>query len=205
MLSEYASGQDALGFNRRWPLQNREPDKMAWPGRFGKRVATACSESSNGARYRRLGTLDSLPVPTVPFRLTAGRAVGSRHRIAQALQRAAKKRSVAIELDETAGSAEALQAVASADVDVALVQGGLTMELTRACGRSRRSTASFAGKADDARSPVVSESCACKAANVGEPGSGTDWLATEVMAFFPRLRAGSDYTADGSHLRRAGG
>ena len=129
--------------------------------------------------------------------MTAGQEGGTRHRIAQALRREAAHRRIAIELQAMAGSEAALQAVDSGWVDAALIQGGLDMidhpglrqvavlhveplhllvkeEIYRAVARN---LAGLRGK-------VV---------NLGERGSGTYLLATEVMAF-SGLRSEIDYT-----------
>jgi hypothetical protein len=63
----------------------------------------------------------------VRLRMTAGQEGGTRHRIAQALQREAAQRAIAIELQAMAGSEAAIQAVESGLVDAAFVQGGLDM------------------------------------------------------------------------------
>jgi hypothetical protein len=63
----------------------------------------------------------------VRLQMTAGQEGGTRHRIAQALQREAAQRAIAIELQAMAGSEAAIQAVESGLVDAAFVQGGLDM------------------------------------------------------------------------------
>jgi TRAP-type uncharacterized transport system substrate-binding protein len=173
---------------------------MVWPGRFGKRVrdgllgVVGVAALSIAAFY----ALYKPPVRTVALRLTAGRAEGTRHRIAQALQRAAEKRRVEIELHETAGSAEALRAVASAQVDLAFVQGGLTMEDhpgLRQVAVLNVEPLHLLVKPEIYHAVTHSlRELRGKVVNVSEPGSGTYLLATEVMEFL-RLRAGSDYTA----------
>ena len=173
---------------------------MFWPGQFGKRIrdgllgilgVTALSIAVFVFVYEP-------PVRPIQLRITAGQDEGTRHRIAQVLRAEATHRAVAIELHAMAGSEKALQAVKSGRVDIALVQGGLEMSdhpglqqvaalhieplhlLVKAelNGAVARNLTGLRGK-------VV---------NVGERGSGTYLLATEVMAF-SGLRAGIDYTA----------
>ncbi len=58
--------------------------------------------------------------------LTAGNALGMRHQIAERLQREAGRHGVTLELRPSHGSEESLDWVNQRQVDVALVQGGLT-------------------------------------------------------------------------------
>ncbi len=132
----------------------------------------------------------------VRLRMTAGQEEGTRHRIAQVLQREAAHRALAIELQAMAGSEEALLAVESGRVDAALVQGGLDM----VNHPSLRQVAVLHLEplhllVKEAISRAVDRNLAGlrgKVVNLGERGSGTYLLATEVMAF-SGLRAGIDY------------
>ncbi len=172
---------------------------MDWPARFRRRFRDGLL-AVLGVAALSLAALFALHEPReqpVRLRMTAGQAGGTRYRIAQALQREAAQRAVAIELQDTAGSGKALQALDSGRLDAALVQGGLDVgdhpglrqvavlhleplhllvkeEIHRAVARN---LAGLRGK-------VV---------NFGERGSGTHLLATEVMAF-SGLRAGVDCT-----------
>src|SRR5215831_6756086 len=60
------------------------------------------------------------------LRITAGNALGMRHRLALKLQGEVAKRNIAFELVPSAGSEQALDWVNRREVDVALVQGALT-------------------------------------------------------------------------------
>jgi TRAP-type uncharacterized transport system substrate-binding protein len=133
----------------------------------------------------------------VRLRMTAGQEAGTRHRIGEVLRREAIHRAIAIDLLATAGSAEALEAVQSGRVDVAFVQGGIDMT-------DRPGLRQVAALHVEPLHLLVKEELhrgvtrnlsglRGKVVNVGERGSGTYLLATEVMAF-SGLRAGIDYT-----------
>jgi TRAP-type uncharacterized transport system substrate-binding protein len=67
------------------------------------------------------------PAPTkYHLRITAGNALGVRHRLAQRLEGEIARRNLAFELVPSAGSEQALDWVNRREVDVALVQGALT-------------------------------------------------------------------------------
>ncbi len=124
-----------------------------------------------------------------PARLTisAGRPQGSRHSMAESLAAEAVRYRVVLKLVETAGSEQALDRVNSRSIDLALVQGGLGVgdrpnvrqvaalhveplhllvkkELAEGVGRSL-------------------EALRGKSVNLGEVGSGTHALASDVMRF----------------------
>ena len=172
---------------------------MVWPARFGKRVRDGLL-AILGVSALGLAAFVALHQPweqPVRLRMTAGQEDGTRHRIAQSLQREAAHRAISIELQAMAGSEDALQAMESGRVDAAFVQGGLDMidhsglrqvaalhveplhllvkETTY--GAVTRNLGGLRGK-------VV---------NLGDHGSGTYLLASEVMTF-AGLRAGIDYT-----------
>ena len=172
---------------------------MVWPARFGKRLrdgllailgVLALCLAAFFALYDRWER-------PVRLRMTAGQEGGTRHRIAQALQREAARRALAIELQAMAGSEEALQAVESGRVDAALVQGGLDMVYhpdLRQVAVLHVEPLHLLVKEEIHR--TVARNLAGlrgKVVNLGERGSGTYSLATEVMAF-SGLRAGIDYT-----------
>lgn len=74
------------------------------------------------------------PPQTVTLTISAGSLSSERARIAQALADEARDHGLNLRLVETAGSEEALKKLAdpSFDLDLALIQGGLAMELTEA-------------------------------------------------------------------------
>ncbi len=173
---------------------------MVWRGRFGKRVrdgmlgvlgVVALGVAAFFAFYEP-------PLRSIDLRMTAGQDGGTRHRIAQVLRGHAARRAVAIELRAMAGSEKALQAVTSAQVDVALVQGGLDLADhpgLRQVAVLHIEPLHLLVKADVYRAVATNlAGLRGKVVNVGERGSGTYLLATEVMAF-SGLRAGNDYTA----------
>jgi TRAP-type uncharacterized transport system substrate-binding protein len=114
------------------------------------------------------------------------------------LRAEAARRSLAIELRTMAGSEQALLDLRSGRVDVALVQGGLNMADhpgLRQVAVPHIEPLHLLVKAEIYR--AVARNLAGlrgKVVNVGEHGSGTYLLATEVMAL-SGLRAGIDYTA----------
>ena len=57
---------------------------------------------------------------TVRLRITAGRAAGERHRIAEVLRREAARRSIFLQVVETAGTEQALREVEAGRLDAAL-------------------------------------------------------------------------------------
>ncbi len=123
----------------------------------------------------------------VRLRLTAGRAAGERYRIAQALRREAARRAIAIEVVETAGTDEALREVDTGRLDAALAQGGLEL----ADRPNLRQVASLHVEPlhllvkEELHDEVSRRLSALRGKVVGlsERGSGTNRLATEVMAF----------------------
>ena len=123
----------------------------------------------------------------VRLRLTAGRAAGERYRIAEALRREAARRAIAIEVVETAGTDEALREVDAGRLDAALAQGGLDL----ADRPNLRQVASLHVEPlhllvkEEIHAEVSRRLSALrgKVVGLGERGSGTNRLATEVMAF----------------------
>ncbi len=135
-------------------------------------------------------------VRPVRLRMTAGHEGGTRHRIAQSLRRQAIHRSVTIELQPMAGSEQAIQGVDSGRIDAALVQGGLNMvdhpDLRQVAALHVEPLHLLVKEEIHS---AVSRNLAWlrgKKVNLGERGSGTYLLATEVMAF-SGLRAEIDY------------
>ena len=102
---------------------------MVWPVRFGRRVRDGLLPPLGLAALGLAAVFAFYQPPerSVHLRMTAGQEVGTRHRIARVLKREAAQRLIAIDLQPTAGSAEALLAVESGRVDAAFVQGGLDM------------------------------------------------------------------------------
>jgi hypothetical protein len=74
------------------------------------------------------------------LRLTAGNALAMRHQLALRLQGELTRQNVALQLGPSAGSEQALDWVNRREVDVALVQGGLT-----SAGRPSRLRHTFPG------------------------------------------------------------
>ncbi len=172
---------------------------MVRQARFGKRARDGLL-ATLGVLALILAAFFALHEPRerpIRLRMTAGQEGGTRHRLARSLQREAAHRALAIELQPTAGSDEALQALASGRVDAALVQGAIDMVDHRDLRQvavlhleplhllvKEEIDRAVAGNLSGLRGKVV---------NLGERGSGTYLLASEVMRF-SGLRAGTDFT-----------
>lgn len=124
---------------------------------------------------------------TYSLTLTAGSAKGLRHQIALKLAREASKQGLRIEVKETAGSEEALQAVNTGAIDLALAQGGLDM--SDQLGLRQMATLQLEPLHLLVRpelAPVVQSNLVAlrgKTINISTPGSGTHTLTLEVLAF----------------------
>ncbi len=172
---------------------------MIGHARFGKRVRDGLLAilGVGALSLAAFFALHKSPERPVPLRMTAGQEAGTRHRIAQALQREAAHRAIAIELRATAGSGEALQALESGQVGAAFVQGGLDMiDHPGLCQVAVLHVEPLHLLVRQEIHPAVNASLGAlrgKVVDLGDHGSGTYLLATEVMAF-SGLRAGIDYT-----------
>jgi TRAP-type uncharacterized transport system substrate-binding protein len=137
----------------------------------------------------------------VRLRMTAGQDVGTRHRIAEELRKEALRQGISIDLRPTAGSEEALRALESGRVEVALVQGGLEMgdmpDIRQAAGLHAEPLHLLVK--EEIHQGVTRNLAGLrgKVVNLGELGSGSYLLSGEVMAF-SGLRPGADFVA--SHL-----
>jgi TRAP-type uncharacterized transport system substrate-binding protein len=172
---------------------------MNWPMRFGRR-ARDLSLAVLGLAALCLAAVFAFHQPSespVRLRITAGQEVGTRHRIGEVLRREAIRRAIEVELLPTTGSAEALEAVQLGRLEVAFVQGGIHMA-------DRPGLRQVAALHVEPLHLLVKEEIhqgvtrnlsglRGKVVNLGERGSGTYLLATEVMTF-SGLRAGIDYT-----------
>jgi TRAP-type uncharacterized transport system substrate-binding protein len=124
---------------------------------------------------------------TYLLRMTAGNAVGMRHQLALRLQGEVIRRNLVFELVPSAGSKQALAWVNRREVDIALVQGGLT-----SAGRPNvREVAALHVEpmhllVKNELSREASTSLTAlrgKSVDVSETGSGTHSLATASMEF----------------------
>lgn len=128
---------------------------------------------------------------TYALTMTAGSASGARAQLAAHLLPEAARQGVGITLSPTAGSAEALEKVASGALDAALVQGGLpappgVLQLAALYPEPLHLLV---------RPELEGQSLTAlrgKRVNLGPGGSGTRVLAIKVMDF-AGLRAGVDF------------
>jgi TRAP-type uncharacterized transport system substrate-binding protein len=177
---------------------------MVWRERFGKRVRDGMLGVLGVAALgvAAFFTFYEPPVRSIRLRMTAGQEGGTRHRIAQVLRGQAASRAITIELQAMAGSEKALEAVTSGQVDVALVQGGLDLadhHDLRQAAVLQIEPLHLLVKAEVYRAVATNlAGLRGKVVNVGERGSETYLLATEVMTF-SGLRAGIDYTPTMRH------
>jgi len=123
----------------------------------------------------------------IRLRMSAGRAAGERHRIADALRREASRRAIAIDLVETAGSDESLRELDAGRLDVAFVQGGLDLsgrpDLRQVAGLHVEPLHLLVKEEIHAQVSEHLSALRGRVVGLGERGSGTNALATEVMAF----------------------
>lgn len=119
--------------------------------------------------------------------MSAGRFAGERYRIAKELTREASRRLMTIDLHDSAGSDEALRDLDAGRLDVVLAQGGLDV-------RDRPNLRQVATLhveplhllVKQELHEAVSERLSAlrgKVVGLGEQGSGTHALASEVMSF----------------------
>jgi TRAP transporter TAXI family solute receptor len=116
------------------------------------------------------------------LRVSAGSSLGHRADIARALAEIAKTRGIDLQYVPTEGSVESLEALADRTIDIALVQGGLPPApdichvatlVPEPLHLLVRPTSSIDNVAD----------LAGKTVNLSTSGSGTRWLALEVLDF----------------------
>ncbi len=124
--------------------------------------------------------------------MTAGDALGARHQLAEVLRGVAGEKGVTLNLVPSAGSRAALARLAEGQIDVALIQGGLKtppeiMELGALYVEPLHLLVSPGLRGDSF------ESLRGHTINVSTPGSGTQELALEVLAF-AGLEPGRDFT-----------
>jgi TRAP-type uncharacterized transport system substrate-binding protein len=121
------------------------------------------------------------------LRMTSGETVGTRHELAQVLRRHAAHDGITIEIEATAGSEAALDAVNSGLLDAALVQGSLRLERrphVRQVATLHVEPLHLLVKKELAAA-VTSNLSALEghSVNLGEVGSGTHSLAVDVLDF----------------------
>lgn len=126
------------------------------------------------------------------LKITAGDALGPRHRLATVLSESARSRGVNLTIEPTSGSAQALEWVESGKIDLAMIQGGLT-----GAANVRQVTALYPEPLHLLVKPDLDgkgiASLRGRRLNLGAAGSGTRYLATEVLSF-AGLQSGRDFT-----------
>ncbi len=139
-------------------------------------------------------------LPTGSLTLTAGRATGQRHHLAEMLVEHGRSLGREVRLIETAGSEEALDRVDSGRIDAALIQGGLKL-----AGRTniRQVAALYVeplhllvrADGDEVHQKDLT-GLRGKRINLSEPGSGTYTLSLAVLAFAGLQPPGPDQPGD---------
>jgi TRAP-type uncharacterized transport system substrate-binding protein len=133
----------------------------------------------------------------IRLKITAGNLLGTRAELAEVLRDVAAARGVMLDLRETVGSEQALDWVETRQVDLALVQGGLSVHdrgnVREAAGLQIEPLHLLVKK--ELFDAVTAHLTALdgKTVNDGEVGSGTHTLAVQVLEF-----AGLRARADGS-------
>jgi TRAP-type uncharacterized transport system substrate-binding protein len=135
------------------------------------------------------------PSPTFRLRATGGRFPGPKQRLTQVLGREATRRGVDLILSESPGSIESLDEVNEGLVDLALVQGGLDSQRwteVRQVAALHVEPLQLVVRGD-LFVPISANLRALKgrSINLGEPGSGSEALARQVLGFVG-LRGGPD-------------
>lgn len=121
------------------------------------------------------------------LRMTAGETQGTRHQLAQVLRTNVAPLGFQLDVQETAGSEEALDRVNARTLDLALVQGGLRIDdrpNVRQVATLHVEPLHLLVKSELADAATAHLSALDgKTVNLGAVGSGTHSLATEVLAF----------------------
>lgn len=130
-----------------------------------------------------------VPTSSAPHNITisAGSRGGLRHAFAELLMQRARAMGLSIDMIETRGSGDALAAIATGKVDVALVQGGLAMgapTTLRQIAALQVEPLHLVAKAEFADAIAADlEALRGHTVNISDPGSGTHRLALEVLWF----------------------
>jgi TRAP transporter TAXI family solute receptor len=128
------------------------------------------------------------------LRLTAGDANGRRHELAKILAGLSQSSGLEIEVVPTAGSAAAASAVASHEVDVALIQGGLDpIPGVREVGTLYPEPLHLLVRGELAEGGLVA--LRGRRVNLSTRGSGTRHLALQALSFV-ELEPGRDIIED---------
>ncbi len=134
------------------------------------------------------------PSPTFRLRATGGRLPGPKQRLTQALARESTRLGVDLTVSECPGSIESLDEVNDGRVDLALVQGGLDSKRwteVRQVAALHIEPLQLIVRADLYASVSANlRALHGRSVNLGEPGSGSEALARQVLGFVG-LRAGT--------------
>lgn len=130
------------------------------------------------------------------IRFSAGRPQGPRHVMAETLAAESRARGLTLTLVPTAGSEDALDRLNQGQIDVAMVQGGLSianLSHVRQVASLHIEPLHLLVKKERLDEVVKNlDALRGKTVNLGEVGSGTRVLATAVMRF-ARMEPGTDY------------
>jgi TRAP-type uncharacterized transport system substrate-binding protein len=119
--------------------------------------------------------------------MSAGQRAGERARLAEELQRQAGRLRIAIELRETAGSDQALQELDRGRLDLVLAQGGLNLSdrpnLRQVASLHIEPLHLLVEPELVTQATLSLSALRGKVVGLGEPGSGTAALASDVLSF----------------------
>jgi TRAP-type uncharacterized transport system substrate-binding protein len=124
---------------------------------------------------------------TYHLRMTAGNAAGTRHHLAQMLKDELAPQEIVLELQETHGSEQSLDRVHDRTLDLALVQGGLGIDgrtnVRQVIALHVEPLHLVVKKELFAQVSARLSALEGKIVDLSEAGSGTQVIATDVLAF----------------------
>jgi TRAP-type uncharacterized transport system substrate-binding protein len=137
------------------------------------------------------------PSRTFRLRVTGGRLPGPKQRLAQVLARESTRRGVDLILSECPGSIESLDELNEGKVDLALVQGGLDSKRwteVRQVAALHVEPLQLVVRGDLFLAVSANfQALKGRSINLGEPGSGSEALARQVLGFVGLWPESGDY------------
>ena len=141
-------------------------------------------------------------LPPRKFTILTGREGGGYYKTAQAYQKIAKEQGFDLEIRPTAGSSETLKLLEAGEAGIGFVQGGVAAQgdpnvLSSLANVFYEPIWFFYRKDAASDNPVRLQSFKGKRIAMGEEGSGTRQLATElaveVLAYLDQLKQGNSF------------